>query len=332
MLGCAVVHSLGAETCNDSLQVFFQRMSIPLLKLPPLDFLRGFVAVGRRMSVTLAAEDLCLTQSAVSRQIHALEEVLRVKLFTRGYRSMGLTPEGETLFRVADAAVQQVQDVCGTLTSSVDKRPVTITTSIGVAGLWLMPRLGRFQTRHPNVDVRIAATSKVLDLRTETVDLAIRYCTKEDAPPRSLPLFGEQLIPVAHPSLKLRSAAARDAIATSVLLDFEQQSHPWLGWQDRLSSMGLESVQPKAVVRFNQYDQLIYAAAAGQGIALGRLSLIRPMLEDGRLVALDWWEQTEEGHRYWLISAEERPRSDVIAVRNWVVEEALASEAPVSAT
>src|SRR5437764_1015433 len=81
--------------------VFFQRMSVPLLKLPPLDFLRGFVAVGRRMSVTLAAEDLCLTQSAVSRQIHALEEVLRVKLLTRGYRSIGLTSEGEMLFRVA---------------------------------------------------------------------------------------------------------------------------------------------------------------------------------------------------------------------------------------
>ena len=85
-------------------------------------------------------------------------------------------------------------------------------------------------------------------------------------------------------------------------------------------------------MRFNQYDQLIYAAAAGQGIALGRLSLVRPMLDDGRLFALDWWEQTEEGHRYWLILAEERPRSDVVAVRDWVLEEALASAEPPPAT
>jgi DNA-binding transcriptional LysR family regulator len=297
-------------------------MSVPLLKLPPLDFLRGFVAVGRRMSVTLAADDLCLTQSAVSRQIHALEDVLQVKLLTRGYRSIGFTADGEKLFRIADLALQELQDACGTLTSSVDKRPVTITTSIGVAGLWLLPRLGRFQARHPHVDVRVAANSKVLDLRTESVDLAIRYCIEAHAPPGSQKLFGEQLAAVAHPSLKLQGLTPGDAIAASVLLDFEQPSHPWLGWQDRLSAMGLDAVQPKSVLRFNQYDQVIHAAAAGQGIALGRLSLVRPMLDDGRLVALQWWEQAEEGHRYWLVSAEDQPRPDVVALRDWVLEEA----------
>jgi LysR family glycine cleavage system transcriptional activator len=302
--------------------VFFAIMSVPLLKLPPLDFLRGFVAVGRRMSVTLAADDLCLTQSAVSRQIHALEDVLRVKLLTRGYRSIGLTDEGEKLFRIADAALQQVQDVCGALTSSLEQRPVTITTSIGVAGLWLLPRLGRFQSRHPHVDVRVAANSKVLDLRTETVDLAIRYCPKESAPPGSQKLFGEQLLAVAHPSLKLRKMAPGDAIERNVLLDFEHPNHPWLGWPDRLASMGLESVAPKAVLRFNQYDQVIQAAAGAQGIALGRLTLVRPMLDDGRLVDLAWWPRKEEGHGYWLISAEDRPRPGVLAFRNWLLAEA----------
>lgn len=90
-------------------------MSLPLVRLPSLDLVRGFVAVGRRMSITLAAQDLCLTQSAVSRQIHALEESLGMKLLVRGHRSIAFTPEGERLFRSADGAIQQLQDVIGEL-------------------------------------------------------------------------------------------------------------------------------------------------------------------------------------------------------------------------
>src|SRR5437764_8858654 len=90
-------------------------MSSNLLAMPPLDLVRGFVAVGRRMSITLAAEDLCLTQSAVSRQVQALEDVLGVKLFVRGYRSIEFTAEGERLFRIADVSVQHLQEVIGLL-------------------------------------------------------------------------------------------------------------------------------------------------------------------------------------------------------------------------
>lgn len=298
-------------------------MSVPLLKLPPLDFLRGFVAVGRRMSVTLAADDLCLTQSAVSRQVHALEDVLRVKLLTRGYRSIGLTEAGEKLFRVADMALQQVQGVCGVLTSPIERPPVTITTSVGVAGLWLMPRLGRFQAHHSDIDVRLAANSKVLDLRIENIDLAIRYCAEDGAAPGSRKLFGEHLMAVAHPSLVVRQSTIKDTIEKNALLDFEHPNHPWLGWQDRLKSMGLGSVKPKARIQFNQYDQVIHAAAAGQGIALGRSSLVQPMLDDGRLAALNWWDPAEATpHAYWLVTADELPRPDVVAVAKWILEEA----------
>jgi DNA-binding transcriptional LysR family regulator len=307
-------------------------MSVPLLKLPPLDFLRGFVAVGRRMSVTQAADDLCLTQSAVSRQIHTLEDVLRVKLFTRGHRCIGFTAQGATLFKAADAALQELQDVCGVLTVPVDQRPVTITTTIGVAGLWLLPRLGRFQARHPDVEVRLAATNKVLDLRTETIDLAIRYCSQATVPSGSAKLFGEQLVPVAHPSLRLHHVSTAEAIRTSVLLEYEHSSHPWLSWQDRFTSLGLASIKPRAVLRFNQYDQVIQAAAAGQGIALGRSTLVRSMLADGRLMALPWWEPTESEHSYWLISVEDRARPAVIAVRDWIVEEAEQQNEPAPAT
>ena len=112
------------------------------------------------------------------------EEALQ-DAFVRGYRSIAFTPEGERLFRVADASVQHLQDVLGVLTASRDRMPVTITASIGVTALWLLPRLTRLQQQFPDIDVRVAANNKVLDLRTEGVDLAIRYCSRSAAPPIS---------------------------------------------------------------------------------------------------------------------------------------------------
>jgi LysR family glycine cleavage system transcriptional activator len=185
-------------------------MSLPLLRLHSLDLLRGFVAAGRRMSMTQAAEDLCLTQSAISKQIRALEDMVGARLFKRSHRTIAFTPEGERLFRAADIALQQLQDAMGALVERRSPRPVTITASIGVAGLWLLPRLGNFQKKHPHADVRVAANNAVMDLRAEGVDLAIRYCTAQAAPKGALRLFGDTIAPVASPQLGIRSAPARD--------------------------------------------------------------------------------------------------------------------------
>lgn len=175
-------------------------MTTPLVRLAPLDLIRGFVAVGRRMSVTLAAEDLCLTQSAVSRQIHSLEDALGVSLFHRGYRSISFTPAGERLFRTADSVVRQLQDAFDTILRPAERRPVTITASIGLAASWLLPRLPELQRRYPTLDVRVAANDKILDLRTEDIDLAIRYASVAAAPSGATRLFDEAVQPVAQPS------------------------------------------------------------------------------------------------------------------------------------
>lgn len=304
-------------------------MSLPLVRLAGLDLLRGFVAVGRRMSITLAAQDLCLTQSAVSRQIHALEEQLGVRLFTRGYRAIAFTSEGERLFRIADSAVQQLQDAMGALTASRERLPVTITASIGVTALWLLPRLSRLQQRHPDIDVRVAANNKNLDLKAEGVDLAIRYCRQSAAPGGALRLFGERVAPVAHASLKVGPLAGPHGISAHVLLEYDDPARPWLQWGDRLAALGQPAPKPKGVLRFNQYDQVIQAAVAGQGIALGRTALVAPMLEDGRLVPVDAVPATIAAeHAYWLIQATDAPRPDVRTVVEWILEEARAIDPP----
>ncbi|WP_298210672.1 LysR substrate-binding domain-containing protein [Acidovorax sp.] len=298
-------------------------MPIQLSQLPSLDLIRGFVAVGRRMSITLAAQDLCLTQSAVSRQVHALEERLGVKLLVRGHRSIAFTTKGERLFRSADGAVQQLQDVMGEIRTKGQPHPVTLTCSIGITGLWLLPRLSRFQRMHPGVDVRVAANNKLSDMRNDGIDLAIRYTSPSLAPEGAIRLFGESVAPVAHPSLRLKSLRSAQKLSTVNLLEFDDPRHPWLQWRDWLSAMGWGDAKPQGMLHFNQYDLVIQAALAGQGVALGRLELIQPLIDEGRLVLIDPPKhKTETTHAYWLVHADTHPRKEVRQVAAWVQAEA----------
>ena len=298
-------------------------MSLPLVRLPSLDLVKGFVAVGRRMSITLAAEDLCLTQSAVSRQVSALEEALGVKLLVRGHRSIRFTPDGERFFKVADMAVQQLQDAVAAVHQRHEKQPVTITASIGVVGLWLLPRLGALNEELPDVDVRIATSNKLMDLRAEGVDIAIRYCAPSAAPEGAVPLFGETLVPVAHPSLQLRGRPAAEVVKQYVLLELDEPKQPWLQWNEKLKLMGLERLKPRGILRFNQYDQLIHAATSGRGVALGRSALVAPLVKAGSLEALGWDQgQWTSSHQYWLVQSDLRPTPDVERVCQWIRRQA----------
>lgn len=302
-------------------------MPFPLSRLPSLDLIRGFVAVGRRMSITLAAHDLHLTQSAVSRQIRALEETLGLKLLIRGHRSIAFTPEGERLFRSANSAVQQFQDVCGELKGALGKRMVTVSPTIAIAGLWLIPRLGTFLHEHPGIEVRLLANGRIVDLKSEDIDLAIRYGVREAMPKSAVHLFDEIVVPVAHPKLGLTVLDTPSILERLVLLEFDGPNHPWLQWKEWFTSQGWEGVRPRGVLRFNQYDQIIHAAVAGQGVALGRLALISPMLDDERLVILETPSAGPANeYAYWLIRAEANPRSEVLELMLWIRAEATASQ------
>jgi len=301
-------------------------MSLDLVHLSSLDLVRGFVAVGRRMSITLAAQDLCLTQSAVSRQVHALEDQLGVRLLVRGHRSIAFTAEGERLFRSADGAVQQLQDVLGELKTSGAERPVMLSASIGVTGLWLLPRLTRFQAAHPGIDLRVSANDRVADLRQGGIDLAIRYAGAATVPEDALRLFGESVAPVAHPSIGASALRSERALARHSLLEFDTPQHPWLRWREWLASAGWADAKPRGMLHFNQYDQVIQAALAGQGIALGRLALVQPLLDDGRLVRVDTPRVNEPvAHAYWLLRAETTPRAAVRHVAAWIEAQARAT-------
>ena len=293
-------------------------MPVSLVRLFSLDLLKAFVAAGRRMSITQAADDLCLTQSAVSRQIHALEDQVGVKLFRRKQRGVAFTEEGERLFRAADHAIQQLQDIADQIRPSDKVRAVTITASTGVMGLWLLPRLPRLQERLPRIDVRLSASNIVSDLRADGIDLAIRYARDASVPPNAIRLFDETLAPVAHPSVR----AALQRGETSPLLEFDT-NRPWLQWQRWFDEAAWRRAR-RQVIHFNQYEQVIQAALAGQGLAIGRLELIQPLIDGKQLVMLDELPCTpvKSPNAIWLLHADDEPRDEVLKVAEWIQLEA----------
>lgn len=292
-------------------------MSVPLASLFSLDLMKAFVAVGRRLSVTQAADDLCLTQSAVSRKIRAFEEQVGVALFARRQRGLAFTDAGERLFRVADAALRQLQNVAGEISGEGGGRPVTITSTPGVTGLWLLPRLHRLQERHPAIDLRLAVSHAVADLRAEGMDLAIRYAREMSVPPGAIRLFDETLAPVAHPLV----AEALRRGATPPLLEFDD-SRQWLQWQTWIDGTRAAG-RRRQLLRFNQYDKVIQAAVAGQGVAIGRIELVQDLIDSRQLVVVDMpCKPMASPYSVWLILADEAPRDEVRQVADWIRSEA----------
>jgi LysR family glycine cleavage system transcriptional activator len=296
-------------------------MNNQLLTIPPLDAVRGFVAVARRMSITQAAQDLCLTQSAVSRQIQSLEEHLGTALLIRRHRAIALTNAGEQLFALASPWLERLADYAESVRADGRTHPVTITTSISVTALWILPRLGSFQNAHPEIDVRVAANNRKLDLKQEGIDLGIRYCRAIDAPTGAQRLFDEQILPVASKAVAARAFKNPKALLNEALLELDERVLPWLRWSDWLSAIGITNPKPKAYLHFNQYDHLIQAAVEGRGVALGRLALVLPMLQDGRLVALRDPERGHSDYAYWLFDGSDEPREEVKVFREWIVRE-----------
>jgi LysR family transcriptional regulator, glycine cleavage system transcriptional activator len=308
--------------------------------LPPLDLLRGFEAAARHLSFTKAAEELFLTQSAISRQVQALEEALGVPLFQRRHRALLLTDAGQVLQQLVARQLKELRDAVARITDE-PVRMLTVTTLVTFASLWLIPRLAHFRRLHPGIDVRIAAANEILDLERDRVDVAIRYVAPERAPPGALKLFGEEIVPMCAPSLlKDKARPLRDPadLVHHVLLHDDPENSryqaQYLQWDIWLQSMGLPQLEPAGSVRFSHYDQMIQAAVNGEGVALGRLPLMSQQIEDGSLVtpfekARGRGRATKSTRAYYVLTAPAAfARPEVKAFIDWLVEEARQGIAP----
>ena len=264
--------------------------------LPKLELLRSFEAAARTLSFTVAANELFLTQSAVSRQIQQLEASVGTDLFVRQHRALALTDAGRTLQRAVGDSLERLRDatlaIRASLQSATPVRQVAVTCTPGFASLWLIPRLARFTANHPQVDVRISATLDVLDLDHSQLDFAIRFCPTTVG--EGAPLFEETLLPVCSPSLlknlakPLRTPA--DLVNHTLLVVDNPGNYPvgtplTVEWEPWLKVMGLQEVRTKNTLRFTSYADSISTAVAGQGVAIGSFPLLDNMLRGKRLVA-----------------------------------------------
>jgi DNA-binding transcriptional LysR family regulator len=292
--------------------------------LPPLDLIQGFEAAARNLSFTRAAEELFITQSAVSRQMRALEEHLGVTLFTRRHRALALTDQGRALQGAATDLLERLQQVTDRLRADTGSRHLTVTTTGGFASLWLIPRLRGFLARYPDVDVRISATYKPINLERDLVDVAVRFCKEEQVPPGSIRLFGQDLFPVCSPSLQgegPRPLRTLEDLKHHALLHMEGAGG-FLDWGTWLAAHGLADLKPAASIRFDSYEQMIQAALGGQGIAMGISRLVASLLESGQLIA-PFSKSITSPHSYCVIrSPTTGAKPHVQAFVDWLIAEA----------
>lgn len=292
--------------------------------LPPLDLIQGFEAAARNLSFTRAAEELFITQSAVSRQIRALEEHLSAALFERRHRALVLTEQGRTLYRAAAELLERLQTVTDGLRTTGAAPHLTVTTTNGFASLWLIPRLRGFTALQPDVDVRISATYKAVNLERDLVDVAVRYCKTEVAPDGAVRLFGEELFPVCAPSLLEEGPhplGKLQDLEHHALLHLEEAGG-LLDWDTWLAAQGHVDLKPAASLRFGGYEQMIGAALSAQGVAMGIGRLVGGLLEEGRLVAPFAKSVIGQGAYYLLRSSLTGDRPHVRAFVDWLIEAA----------
>ena len=255
--------------------------------------IRAFEAVARLLSFRGAADELHLTQSAVSRQISSLEAEIGASLFLRGTRHVELTADGAVLLRAVAPALDRLDASVRQIRVGRGRNVVSVTTFASFSSLWLIPRLEAFQRSHADIDIRVSASDRLVDLDEPDVDLALRTCPVDRAPAGAVRLFGETLTPVIGPWLAQRVASGEASplegpadLALHALAEEEDHAPgaALLSWRHWLTVMGEPKLQPRRWMVFNFTHQQVQAALTGQAVALGRLALIAEPLARGELI------------------------------------------------
>jgi LysR family glycine cleavage system transcriptional activator len=295
-------------------------------RLPPLNALRAFEAAARLGSFSAAAQELRVTDSAVSQQVRALERYLGTRLFKRLPRGLLLTELGITYLPVLTAGFDRLAEATLRLRSGGVAGLLTVAALPAFATGWLLPRIARFRDRYPRIDLLLKTSRVLADFRREDVDIAIRFGTGAGTDTRSVFLLAEDVFPVASPTLlspgRIPMSVA-DLRTLPLLHDVDAHPHQrWLDWRHWFERAGVETPAALRGLQFTDSIVLLGAATAGLGVALGRGPNIEGLLARGQLVRLTQESWRAEWSYYLVAPPGNFSRPNVKVFIDWVLEEA----------
>ncbi len=292
-----------------------------MARLPPLKTLPAFEAAARLLSFTDAAEELHVTQAAVSHQIKHLEEALGVKLFRRLNRALALTEEGASFAAAIGQSLTDIAAAADRVKRLDAAGPLNVSCLPSFASAWLVPRLARFRAEYPEIEIRLDADYELTDFAHEDIDIAIRWGTGGSPGLREIHLMTEEVFPVCSPILlndPTRPLKVPSDLKHHTLLHDDVRTD-WRVW---MKAADVTDVDPYKGPRYNYANLVLQAAIAGEGVGLGRSAIVHDALEQGLLVKpFDFAIPSD--YAYWIVCPEERAeRPKLKAFTNWLLAQA----------
>ncbi|WP_156111625.1 choline sulfate utilization transcriptional regulator [Thalassospira australica] len=290
----------------------------------PLDigWLRIFEAVGRLGSLTRAANELGLSQPAVTYQIKRVEDQLGVSLLHRSQSGSRLSDAGEILFEAVQASVEGIDKAVRDTRRTTQDHAVRIFTDFGFAAFWLMPRVTGFRRLHPEAEVHIIASQSLDDAMARETDAAMLFGAADDFPETAKLLIPERVVPVCTPGFLERFGPFDNPedFARAPLLHLEVDGKSrWLTWENWLADHGIDRKPAQGDLGLNTYGFVIQAALAEQGVALGWRGLVDHHLEQGSLVAIGP-EVSRRDRGYWVVPSP-AVSTTTTTLLNWLINE-----------
>lgn len=290
-------------------------------KIPPLTSLRSFEAAARKGSFKEAAEELCVSHSAISHQIKILENYLGVELFTRQARAVELTKLGKIYYPILRHAFDRIADGTALILSPQSSNILTVQLYSTFAIRWLIPRLPKFYAAFPEIQVRLNTSQHDVDFEHSDVDLCVMIGSRTSKELHYDYLFSPEIFPVASPSLAAGDYAITSPadLATHTILQVYPSEKDWYVWLDGVEAKG---VDPLSGLQFDSYDHALSTAMQGLGVALGMQPYVERDIRSGLLVELFPGKRVKAAGQWYLVCRQERADNEKVkAFRDWMLAE-----------